>query len=154
MRIASPVNAGSCPMATTWSPRNSIRPWSSTAPDGKLLRRIPVKGMVFAISRLPNGNTLMGTGGGTGMGKSVVEVDAKGDRVWSFETEDFPPNARLEWILGAQRLANGNTLIVNWLGHGKDGKGISLFEVTPQKQVVWTLNEKRTISLVQILPEP
>jgi len=130
------------------------------APDGKVLRRIPVNGMVFAVSRLPNGNTLIGTGGaqpqkpsGQGvMSKSVIEVDAKGATVWSFEPADFPPDTNLEWILGAQRLANGNTLIVNWLGHGKDGKGISLLEVTPQKKVVWTLNEKRTICLVQILP--
>jgi hypothetical protein len=122
------------------------------APDGKVLRRIPVKGMVFAVSRLANGNTLVGTGGGKDMGKSVVELDAKGGTVWSFEPSDFPPDTNLEWILGAQRLANGNTLIVNWLGHGKDGKGISLLEVTPQKQIVWTLSEKRTVCLVQILP--
>jgi hypothetical protein len=122
------------------------------APDGKVLRRIPVKGMIFAVSRLDNGNTLIGTGGGTDMGKSVIELDAKGTTAWSFEPSDFPPETNLEWVLGAQRLDNGNTLIVNWLGHGKDGKGISLLEVTPQKKVVWTLNEKRIIALVQILP--
>jgi len=122
------------------------------APDGKVLRRIPVNGMVFAVSRLPNGNTLIGTGGGKDMGRSVIEVDTKGTTTWSFENPDFPPGTNPEWILGAQRLANGNTLIVNWLGHGKDGQGISLLEVTPQKRVVWTLNEKRVIALVQILP--
>ena len=123
------------------------------APDGKVLRRIPVNGMVFAVSRLANGNTLIGTGGGKDMGKSVIEVDPKGDTVWSFGPADFPPDTNLEWILGAQWLSNGNTLIVNWLGHGKDGKGISLLEVTPQKKVVWTLKERRTICLVQVLPE-
>ncbi len=122
------------------------------APDGTVRQRLPVKGLVYAISRLPNGHTLIGTGGGDDMGKSVIEVDAAGATVWSFEPQDFPPETNLEWILGAQRRPNGNTLIVNWLGHGKDGQGISLLEVTPQKQVVWTLAEKRTIALVLILP--
>ena len=86
------------------------------------------------------------------MGKSVVEVDVNDATVWSYEPSDFPSDTNLEWILGAQRLASGNTLVVNWLGPGQDGKGISLLEVTPQKKAVWTLNEKRIIALVQILP--
>ena len=49
------------------------------------------------------------------------------------------------WPFTAIRLDNGNTLIGGGNGH-------CVLEVTPQKKVVWTLNEKRTICLVQILP--
>ncbi len=123
------------------------------APDGGVLRRIPVNGMVFGVSRLPNGNTLIGTGGGDNMGKRVVELGPHGNLVWSFEPSDFPPDTNLEWVLGAQRLANGNTVIANFLGHGKDGQGISLLEVTPDKKVLWTLREKRIVLLMQVLED-
>lgn len=36
------------------------------------------------------------------------------------------------------RLANGNMVFGNWLGHGQLGKAPHLFEVTPDKKVVWT----------------
>jgi len=124
------------------------------APDGTVLRRFPHPGMTYGVSRLPNGNTLIGTGGGAtpGMGKRAVEMDSQGKIVWSFEPEDFPPETNLDWVLGVQRLANGNTVIVNFLGHGKDGKGISILEVTPQKGIVWSYREPRILLLMQLLP--
>ena len=121
------------------------------APDGRVLRRFPVDGRVFGVSRLPNGHTLIGAGGGPGIGKRALEIDQQGKTVWSFEPSDFPPDTNLDWVLGVQRLPNGNTVIANFLGHGKDGNGISLLEVTPDKQVVWAFREKRIVLLAQIL---
>jgi hypothetical protein len=119
------------------------------APDGRVLRRFPVGGQVFGISRLQNGNTLVGAGGG----KRVVELDPRGHTVWTFEPADFPVHTNLDWVLGARRMANGNTVIAQFLGHGKDGQGISILEVTPDKQVRWTFAEKRIVLLMQILDE-
>lgn len=123
------------------------------APDGKVLRRLPVNGMVFGVSRLPNGNTLIGAGGGKDIGKRVVEIDPQGKTVWSFEPADFPPDTNLEWVLGVRRLSDGNTVIAHFLGHGKDGQGISILKVTPDKKVLWTFREKRIVMLMQVLDE-
>jgi hypothetical protein len=123
------------------------------APDGRMLRRLPVNGMVYGVSRLPNGNTLIGTGGGPDIGKRVVELDPQGNTVWSFEPSDFPADTNLDWVVGAQRLANGHTVIANFLGHGKEGRGISLLEAGADKQILWTYREKRIVLLMQVLEE-
>lgn len=123
------------------------------SPEGTVLKRIPIEGMVYGVSRLKNGNLLIGTGGGENTGKRVIEIDAAGRVVWSFEPTDFPADTNLDWVLGAQRLSNGNTLIPNFLGHGKNGKGISLLEVTPDKRVVWTLREPRIVLLAVALED-
>ena len=127
------------------------------AADGAVLRRIPVNGMVYSASRLHNGNTLIGTGGrdpdnASITGRSIVEVDPTGKFVWTFGPDGFPPDTNLDWVLSVHRLPNGNSLVANFLGHGKDGKGISVLEVTPQKQVVWTYREPRIVLLMAVLP--
>ena len=124
------------------------------APDGSVIRKFPVHGLAHSAVRLPNGNTVIGTGGGPGdMGKSVVEMDPQGNVVWAFNREDFPPETNLDWALGINRRSNGNTVIANFLGHGKEGKGISILEVTPAKEIVWSYREPRIMLLVQLLPD-
>lgn len=124
------------------------------APDGMIVRRIAVDGYVFGVERLANGNTLIGTGGPTetAPGRSIIEVDAKGNTVWTFQPTDFPADTNLEWVLGVHRLRNGNTVIANYLGHGKGGRGISVLEVTPDKRVVWKDAKPRVVLLVSVLP--
>ena len=60
-------------------------------------------------------------------------------------------------VPGPQRLPNGNTVLSNWLGHGRLGKGPHLIEVTPDKKVVWTFADHKTmksISSLQLLDVP
>ncbi|MBL7134158.1 MAG: hypothetical protein ISS78_08675 [Phycisphaerae bacterium] len=55
------------------------------------------------------------------------------------------------------RLANGNTVVANWGGHGHIGKQPHLFEVTRDKKVVWQVFDNalfKTISSVQVLDAP
>lgn len=60
----------------------------------------------------------------------VIEVDRKTKQiVWQY-TDTPPQNFFSPYISGAQRLQNGNTLITE----GNYGR---LFEVTPEKEVVW-----------------
>ena len=115
--------------------------------DGSVQQRLEIGAKAYDVEQLANGNLLVGTGNG----KSVIEYAADGSEVWRFAASDFPEETNLEWIVCAQRLANGNTLIGNWLGHGKNGHGISLLEVQPDKSVAWTLREPRIINVVQIL---
>jgi hypothetical protein len=42
-------------------------------------------------------------------------------------------------------------VIAHHVGHGRDGHGISLLEVTPAKQVVWKDRERRIVLLMQVL---
>jgi hypothetical protein len=84
--------------------------------------------------RLANGNTL----GSFGDSHRLVEYDPQGKTAWSVEENDLP-GCPLRFVGPAWRLANGNTIICNWAGHGHVGKQAQLVEITPEKEVVGEL---------------
>ena len=109
---------------------------------GKVLREMP-GGTCRAAVRLPNGNTLITSGDKC----TVTELDAKDKVVWQITKDDFP-EIRMDWLAGVQRLPNGNTVICNWLGHGKFGQGVPIFEVTRDKKIVWMFTDSKTTKAV------
>jgi hypothetical protein len=124
-------------------------------PQGKLVRDIPAKGGPHSAVRLPNGNTLIAIGDRPGGGR-VFEVDPAGKIVWEIKDGDLP-GLPFKFMTGVQRLPNGNTVITNWLGHGKFGQSAHIIEVTPDKQIVWTFADHqtmKTISSIQLLDVP
>ncbi len=74
---------------------------------------------------------------------AVREYDAKGTVVWEYEVPLFDqaprgghgPEAWGNHVFAALRLKNGNTLIASGNGH-------SILEVTPEKKIVWQVNQK------------
>lgn len=106
--------------------------------NGKELWSVDAPSAWSAI-RLHNGNTLIS---GDGMGYTR-EVNPKGETVWEFTRADAP------FTIGntqtANRLANGNTVICNWIaGNNKTEEWtgtVQVFEVTPDKKIVWALSE-------------
>ncbi len=104
--------------------------------DGKVIRTIkpekkPASGGAHSVVRLPNGNTLIGTG----YRKSVVEIDPEGHTVWSVGSEQLPAEFKLHYVAGIQRLPNGNTVVANYAGTPQ------FFEVTPKHKVVWQIDD-------------
>ena len=86
----------------------------------------------------------------------MFEADKNGKTVWEILPGDLP-EVSLKFMAGLQRLPNGNTVMTNWLGHNQFGKAPHIIEVTPDKKVVWTFADHktmRTISSVQILDVP
>ena len=83
----------------------------------------------FTAIRLENGNTLIGCTNGN----RVIEVDADNKIVWSVSDEDLGEKLFND-ACGAQRLPNGNTVIASYYTKGDQ---VKLFEVTPDKKVVW-----------------
>ena len=92
----------------------------------------------WAALRLKNGNTLI-----TDEQDNLTrEVNPKGETVWEFKNTDLP--AAYRFVQAPQtctRLANGNTIFTS---RGNAGKGPQLVEVTPDKKVVWVLQDWRT----------
>ena len=120
--------------------------------QGRTVRDIPALGGPHSAVRLPTGNTLIACGDGPG-GSRVFEVDPGGQTVWQVRGEELP-GISLKFMAGLQRLPNGNSVMSNWLGHGNFGKAPHLIEVTPDKQVVWTFFDHKTmktIASIQIL---
>jgi hypothetical protein len=109
------------------------------SPQGKIVREAktpdePAECWPFTAIRLPNGNTLVNCT----HGKISIEFDAKGKVVWELSNKDLP-EALLSDPCGAQRLANGNTLIASY-GASKPGE-VKLLEVTAEKKLVWTYRD-------------
>jgi hypothetical protein len=82
----------------------------------------------FTAIRLDNGNTLVSLT----HGNKVAELDIQGNIVWKVDNSHL--GGLLKDPCGSQRLANGNTVI----GSHAANKGISMVEVTPARQIVWT----------------
>lgn len=131
-----------------------VREYDAT---GKTVRDIPAPGGPHTAVPLPNGNILIATGDQKcPEGPRVVEVDPEGKTVWELKSGDLP-GIKFAFLTGLHRLPNGNTIISNWLGHGKFGTAPHLIEVTPDKKVVWTFSDHqtmRTIASVQALDVP
>jgi len=108
--------------------------------------------MPWAALRLKNGNTLI-----TDEKDSLTrEVNAKGEKVWEFNCKtDLPADYQFTSApQSCTRLANGNTLFTS---RGKNSQGPQLIEVTPDKKVVWVLQDWKHVgdgTAVQILDDP
>jgi hypothetical protein len=106
----------------------------------------------WAALRLKNGNTLI-----TDEKDSLTrEVNAKGDTIWEFNCKkDLPGEYQFASApQSCTRLSNGNTIFTS---RGKGSQGPQLIEVTPEKKVVWVLQDWKHLgdgTAVQILNDP
>lgn len=124
--------------------------------EGKEIWSVEAKSAWSAI-RLHNGNTLI-----SGDGKSYTrEVNPRGETVWEFTQADAP--FKLYNNQTANRLANGNTVICNWVAGNKKleewSSSVQVFEVTPGKKIVWALSswdkpDLGPATCIQLLDEP
>lgn len=125
-------------------------------PDGKVVLEIPAAGGPHSCIRLPNGNTLVACGDAKG-GPRVFEVDKTGKTVvWEVKATELP-GVTFKFLTGLQRLANGNTVITNWVGHNNAGTPPHIIEITPDKKVAWTFADRKnmkTASSFQLLDVP
>ena len=119
--------------------------WSCDAPS------------VWHATRLKNGNTLIGGN----QHAFARELDPKGEIVWELKDGDLP-GIKINSVHQAIRLDNGNTVICNWTARVNKAdwaKIVQVIEVTPEKKVVWAINEWTApdlgpASCIQLLDEP
>jgi hypothetical protein len=105
----------------------------------------------WAALRLKNGNTLI-----TDEAESLTrEVNPKGETIWEFKSSELPEVYKLaDAPQTCTRLANGNTIFTS---RGGSGEGPQLVEITPDKKVVWVLQDWQSLggaTAVQILDDP
>ncbi len=93
---------------------------------------------VFKGVKLKNGNILFSGG----YGLFLCEMKPDGTKVKDFKAENLEKNFNINpYYYGCfTLLKNGNIVVCNWLGHGKNNSknGKSLFEYDPKGNVVWT----------------
>jgi len=104
----------------------------------------------WAAIRLKNGNTLITDE------RNVTTREVTPDKrtVWEITPDDLPAAFRYANSQSATRLSNGNTILCS---RGGGAQGAQLVEVTPDKKVVWVLQDWKHFgpaTAVQILDEP
>ena len=97
---------------------------------GDVLRTLTYPVPAFSAIPLKTKNILIATQ------NALIEVAPDGQEVWRLTDQDIP-EAGVGFLTGIERLKNGNTLVCNWLGHGREGTGWPVFEVTPDKTIAW-----------------
>jgi outer membrane protein assembly factor BamB len=134
MRLMRVLSGGNLLIGAA-NPRAAIE----VARDGKVVKTLPLPDKSYTAIRLPDGATMAGTGGDVRIvtldtgGKIVSHVGGKGDH----------PDLGLDFCSGWDRLENGNCVMANWLGHGKQGTAPHLVEFTPDNKVVWTWEDHK-----------
>jgi len=79
-------------------------------------------------------------------GNRVVDFDANGKIVWTLTSNDLPGN----WLqdpCGGQVFSNGNVVITSYAAGRTDRHSPKLFEVTPDKKVVWKYSDGQTVGI-------
>lgn len=104
----------------------------------------PAENWPFTAIRLENGHTLVNLT----HGNKTVEFDAEGHVAWKVGNDDFPDLKPFDDPCGGQRLPNGNTVIASY--HAS-GTAIKVFEVTPDKKIVWKYSGPHRAHEIQIL---
>jgi len=99
-------------------------------PDGTVVWEHAFSNITFAAVRLPNGNTLVSTL------DRITEVTPDNKEVWVFKATDLP-DLNIRNMCGLHVLKSGNIVIGNYAAYDKDGKGVGMFEITRDKQLVW-----------------
>ena len=97
----------------------------------------------FTAIQLANGRVLVNLT----HGNKTVEFDETGKVVWQISNADFPDDMPFADPCGGQRLPNGNTVIASYASQGK----IKVFEVTPDKKIVWTYSGPHRAHEIQVL---
>ncbi len=103
----------------------------------------------WAAVRLKNGHTLITDE----QDVDTLEVDSQGRTVWDLKHGDIPEQYWFGECQSCTRLSNGNTIFCS---RGA-GNGPQLVEVTPDKKVVWVLQDWQHFgpaTAVQVLDEP
>lgn len=79
-------------------------------------------------------------------GNRVVDFDRDGNVVWTLTNDDLPG----DWLqdpCGAQVLPSGNLVITSYAAGRADPRAPKLFEVTPDKKVVWKYTDGQKVGI-------
>lgn len=124
--------------------------------QGRVVRKWALPGSGYTAELLPTGHILSSLGDEA----KVVEMDAGGKVLRHVGGKADHPRAGLDFCSGWERLANGNIVMVNWLGHlkGQAARGRPhLVEFSPDNRIAWTWGDHevvRTATNVLILDAP
>ncbi len=115
--------------------------------------KIPGAKHIYQVIKLQNNNILVANG----YGENIVEVNLTTKKVIKEYGGKKHPQAKVlgfHFFSGMQVLPNGNIVVANWTGHGKNDsqKGAQLIEFSKDNTVVWSWkNSKKAGSIHHVI---
>lgn len=97
-------------------------------PDGTVIWELKTPDLVFAASRLENGNTMAST-----LSK-IYEYSSEGEVIWSFGIDDLPVKGHN--FTGFHLLPDDSIVIGCYAAYSNDSK-VGIFQVNRNKEVLW-----------------
>ena len=79
-------------------------------------------------------------------GNRVIDFDNQGNIAWQLTNEDLP-GPWLQDPCGGQVLPDGNIVITSYAGGRVDSDAPKMFEVTPEKEVVWQYADGKKVGI-------
>lgn len=111
--------------------------------EGAIVWQQPVPGgnHVYKAVRLPDGNTFLASG----YGAFLAELAPDGTVVRTFGQKEGQKVKAPKFFADFQLLANGNVMVVNWMGHKREDseQGQQLAEYSPAGDLVWTWHDAK-----------
>jgi hypothetical protein len=111
--------------------------------DGKIIWSAAVPGNNFKAVELDEQRVLVSCGPG---GRTLRTLDHAGKVLATLDGKDLKEGN----FVGFQRLANGNLVVANWLGHGSEHNWLGLFEYDAAGAVVWSYGVEKS-SFVEVI---
>jgi hypothetical protein len=111
--------------------------------DGKVIWSAAVPGNNFKAVELDEKRVLVSCGPG---GRTLRTLDHAGKVLATLDGKDLKEGS----FVGFQRLANGNLVVANWLGHGSEHNWLGLFEYNAAGTVVWNYGVEKS-SFVEVI---
>ncbi|MGL4779918.1 MAG: hypothetical protein ACRCXN_03695 [Bacteroidales bacterium] len=117
--------------------------------NGTLLNTISVAGNVFSAKMYGKNQILVSCGDG----HCYQIFDRKGNLIKQIKQDEFE-NVKLLFVAEIAPWKR-NLFITNWSGHSSHQSEPTLIEVTPENEIVWSLNDKsvfKNISSIKLIP--
>lgn len=114
------------------------------ARDGRIIRNLPLPGKGYTAIQLEDGRIVAGTGEEA----RIITMDANGKQISVVGGKDTYPDLGLDFCSGWDLLPNGNLVMANWLGHGKQGTGPHLVEFNTENKLVWQWGDHKMMRQV------
>ncbi len=103
-------------------------------PSGEIVWEQKVGHIAFCALRLENGNTLISAI------DRITEYTKDGNIAWEFQKSELP-ELHIGMMTGFQKRKNGNLVIGCYSAYDKEGRGVGMFEITPEKKLVWAYHK-------------
>ncbi len=120
------------------------------SPSGEVVHSAALRGGLFCVEPLPNGNWLVACGDS----HRYVELNFETGEIVSEVKQNDIEGATLFFVAQLLRTPQGGLYICNWQGHARDAaesNSPQVLEIDADGKIVWSLNDNHTFGMISAI---